>query len=164
MNKVIPLFAVICVLAGCSKEAPPGATSPSPLLTADRDRLWILLRASPVGDGRACDDYYLNPDDPRYQGRAQQCDFWTRHFADFLRINGFPMIEHQHLKEPAYWQWYVEKRGLISHCIKAVGTLSVTATGHEMAEHARLKHECDPYDDARNNQDMTPANLGIRYK
>ena len=163
MNKVIPLFAVICLLAGCSEKAPPEATSPSPLLSADRDRLWILLRASPVSDGRACDEYYLNRDDARYACRAQQCDGWTRDFADFLRINGFPTIEAAHLTDPTYWQWYLQRRQQKLDCWETIGTLPVDARGTERAEHTRRRNACDPYDDARNNQDLTPADLRIRF-
>ena len=163
MNKILILGFLTCLAAACSEEPADSASSPSPLLTADSDRLWILLRASRVGDGRVCKELYLQADDPRYQGRIQQCDFWTRDYADYLRINGFPTIEHQHLKEPAYWKWYLDKRGAISDCKTAIGNVCLRATSAESAEHTRRRRACDPYDDARNNQDLTPADLRIRF-
>lgn len=163
-SAILFVVAFLVLMTGCADETANEASLPSPLLTADSDRLWILARASRAGDGRKCKDLYLNPDDPRYQGLEQQCDSWTRDYADYLRINGFPTIEYQHLKEAVYWQWYLDKRQQISDCLTSVGNLSLTARGPERAEHARRRNECDPYDDARNNQELTPADLGIRFE
>ena len=158
------LGALLMLIAACSNESGNEASSPSPLLTADSDHLWILARASRVGDGRKCKDLYLNSDDPRYQGLEEQCDFWSRHYADYLRINGFPTIEQQHLKEPVYWQWYLNKRRTQLDCVNALGIPAVTVRGAEREAHRRRKNECDPYDDAVNNQKQSPVyDLGIRY-
>ena len=132
--------------------------------TADSDRLWILSRASRVGDGRKCTDLYLRPDDPRYQGLTQQCDSWTRDYADYLRLNGFPTIGYAHFQEPVYWEWYLDKRQQISDCVTAIGSVSLTATSAERAEHTRRRRACDPYDDAMYNEKRSTTNdLGIRY-
>lgn len=165
MNNILLLGLLTCLAAACTEEPADSASSPSPLLTADLDRLWILARASRVGDGRECKELYLQPDDPRYQGRIQQCDFWTRDYADYLRINGFLTIEHQHLKEPVYWKWYLDKRGAISDCKTAIGNVSLRATSVENAEHTRRRRACDPYDDSfYNNKLSISDDLGIRYK
>ncbi len=152
------------LIAACGDEPAIEASSPSPLVNADSDRLWILSRASRVGDARKCADLYLKPDDPRYQGLTPQCDFWTRDYADYLRLNGFPTIEYAHLQDRVYWEWYLDKRQQISACLTAIGNLSLTARGPERADHSRRRNECDPYDDARNNQKRTPTELGIRYR
>lgn len=158
------LGALLMLMAACSSEPGNEASSPSPLLTADSDRLWILARASRVGDGRQCKDLYLTPDDPRYRGLARQCDFWARDYADYLRINGFSSVAHTHLKDPAYWRWYIDKRGAVSFCKSALGDLPVGLRDqNQRTAHQYQKNQCDPYDDARNNLKLTPAELGINF-
>ena len=163
MKGTVLVAISIAVLSGCAEETPSDATFASPLLTADRDRLWILLRASRLGDGRDCQQHYLKPDDPRYQELEQKCDFWTRNFADYLRLNGFPSIERQHLQQTAYWQWYVAKRAAIQACRNALGVLSIPSTAEDRKEHYRHRNQCDPFDDAINNKKMTLTELGIQY-
>ncbi len=149
---------------GCSDDVRVGMTSPSPLLMADSDHLWILARASRVGDGRTCKELYLAPQDSRYQGLAQKCDSWTRNYADYLRLNGLPTIEYAHLQDPVYWAWYLDKRQQISDCVAASGNVSLRATSAERADHTRRRRACDPYDDALYNEKRSPIDdLGIRY-
>ncbi|RLA54430.1 MAG: hypothetical protein DRR42_01690 [Gammaproteobacteria bacterium] len=152
------------LIVACGDEPAVEATSSSPLLGADPDRLWILARASRVGDGKRCRDLYLAPEDPRYQELVKRCDSWTRDYADYLRINGFPTIEHQHLKDPAYWNWYIDKRQSQLDCVSALGTPAVTVRGAAREGHRRHKNECDPYDNALINLKRTPTDLGIRYQ
>lgn len=155
--------SLLVVLFGCSDTTPGDAAAPSPLLSADPDRLWILARASKVGDGRNCKEHYLAPDDPRYQALSEKCDRWSRHYAEYLALNGFPTIEHPHLQQPVYWEWYISKRQQISKCWSDIGDLPVTASGAERAEHTRQRNACDPYDDARKNYGKTPSDLGVRF-
>lgn len=157
------LLLSVFLLAACGEPSIEEASTPSPLIGADSDRLWILARASMVGDGRECRDLYLNPDDPRYQGVSERCDFWSRDYADYLRLNGFPTVEHLHLQEPEYWRWYLAMRETISDCRSGLGTLPVTADGAARAEHAHQRNACDPYDDALKNNDTTSVDLGIRH-
>ena len=161
--RLATLTMLIALVAACGKTPPEEATLPSPLLSGDTDRLWILARASRVGDGRECKELYLTPDDPRYQGLMQKCDSWTRNYADYLRINGYPTVEHPHLQETPYWSWYKEKRSSISDCWQQVGNLKIPSTSAERAEHSRNRNACDPYDDALNNQNLLPNQLGIQY-
>lgn len=163
MKSTVLVAISIAVLSGCAEDTPPGTALPSPLLTADRDRLWILLRASRLGDGRDCQEHYLVADDPRYQGMEQKCDFWTRNFADYLLLNGFPTIEQQHLQQTAYWQWFVQKRAEIQACRNALGVLAVPSTAEARREHYRHRNQCDPFDDAINSKKMTLTELGIQY-
>ena len=156
-------WGILLLLAACGEPTPEAPSTPSPLIGADSDHLWILARASLVGDGRDCKDLYLNPDDPRYEGLAQKCDAWSRHYADYLALNGFPTVEHGHLQDPAYWRWYLGMRQTISDCWQAIGNLPVTANGEQRAAHAGRRHACDPYDDALKNSNQTPAELGIRH-
>lgn len=163
MKSTVLVAIAIAVLSGCAEETPPGATLASPLLAADRDRLWILLRASRLGDGRDCQQHYLVPGDPRYQGLEQKCDFWTRNFVDYLALNGFPTVEHQHLQHKAYWQWFVAKRAEIQACRNTLGVLSIPSTAEARKEHYRHRNQCDPFDDAINNRKLTPTELRIQY-
>ena len=155
------LIVLVCLAA--SACGPPPAAIPSPLIDFDRDRLWVLLRASRVGDGRLCTDYYLAREDPRYTPRASECDNWTHDFADYLRLNGLPTVAPAHLQTPAYWSWYRQTRDRIGTCKKDVGYLAPDASGAQQLEHTQQRNACDPYDDARKNQQLTPALLGIRF-
>lgn len=163
MRYVILVITVLLVTA-CGKAPTEQASVPSPLTTAHGDRLWMLARASKVGDGRECKELYLAPDDPRYQSRVQQCDYWSRHYAEYLSLNGFPTIEHRHLQAPGYWQWFLAKRQSISDCWSVVGTLPVTANGEERAAHTRARKACDPYDNVVHNEGELPDELGIRHR
>lgn len=159
------LIAQLClILVACSGAPSDEPASPSPLIEGDSDRLWILARASRVGDGKECKELYSQPDDPRYQEKSKSCDGWSRHYADYLRVNGFPTVEYQHLMDPAYWRWYLAKRQQISDCKEALGYLPVgLRDADKRKEHQFQKNHCDPYDHARNNQKMTPESLGIRF-
>lgn len=154
---------LIIVLCACGKPPQEASSTRSPLLSAHGNRLWVLARASKVGNGRECKELYLAPDDPRYQSRVRQCDFWSRNYAEYLSVNGFPTIEHQHLQESGYWEWYLAMQQSISDCWSSVGTLSVTANGEERAEHTRARKACDPYDNLLHNEGKLPNQLGIRH-
>jgi hypothetical protein len=162
-TRTLSIGMVVALMAACGEETPIAATSPSPLLSAKPDQLWILARASRVGDGRKCRDLYLHPDDPRYQGLGTECDFWARNYADYLRLNGFPEVEVQHLKDPAYWQWYSDTRAGIQDCRNRLGVLSVEANVAAREEHYRQRNQCDPYDDAVNNKGLPSADLEVNY-
>lgn len=155
----------LVLLAACGDEPAVEATLPSPLPGADPDRLWILLRASRVGDGRKCADLYLMPEDPRYRELKQQCDFWTRDYADYLRLNGFPTIESAHLQEPVYWQWYLSKRQQSADCVRALGNVPLRASSTERADHTQRRRACDTYDNELYNKKRSPIDsFGIRYE
>ncbi len=157
------LIVLVCLAASACGPPPAAIVSPSPLIDFDRDRLWVLLRASRVGDGRLCADYYLARTDSRYTPRAARCDNWSRDFADYLRLNGLPTVEPAHLQTPAYWSWYRQTRDRIGACKKDVGYLAPDASGAKQLEHTHQRNACDPYDDARKNQQLTPELLGIRF-
>lgn len=164
MMRLVLTASVFVLFVACGDAPPDEASSPSPLLAADSDRLWILTRASRVGDGRECKELYLQPEDPRYQGRAERCEFWSRDYADYLALNGYPTVEYQHLKDAAYWRWYLAKRKQISNCKAELGNLPVgLRDADKRREHQFQKSQCDPYDHARNNQGETPESLGIRF-
>ncbi len=44
-----------------------------------------------------------------------------------------------------------------------LGNLKIPSTSAERAEHSRNRNACDPYDDALNNQNLLPNQLGIQY-
>ena len=154
----------VLLLAACGKAPPDGPSVPSPLIGADSDRLWILARASKVGDGRECKELYLNPEDPRYRGLAQKCDAWSRDYADYLAINGFPIVEYLHLQDPAYWRWYLEMRQQISDCKERLGNLPIgLRDADRRRQHQYDRNECDPYTHVTNNEGVAPNALGIRH-
>lgn len=157
------VFLAVALLVACGEAEREVAITPSPLIGADSDRLWILARSSKVGDGRECKELYLNVDDPRYQGLKQKCDHWSRNYADYLALNGFDTAEYRHLQDPAYWRWYIGMRESISACRSNVGSLSVTATSAERAAYDQARHACDPFDDAIKNGNQSPVDLGIRH-
>lgn len=162
---IIVCIGLLALLASCGEPAPNTASTPSPLLSADPDRLWILARVSKVGNGRVCKDHYLQPEDPRYQGLADTCDIWSRHYADYLALNGFPTIEHLHLQESVYWEWYLAKRQEISGCKKALGNLPMgLRDADKRRDHQYKKNQCDPYEHATNNKGILPNELGVRHR
>ena len=157
------VFLAAALLVACGESEPEVASTPSPLIGADSDRLWILARSSKVGDGRECKALYLDPEEPRYQGLKPKCDHWSRNYADYLGLNGFDTVEYRHLQDPAYWRWYLGMRESISACRSAIGSLSVTATSAERAAYDQARHTCDPFDDAIKNDGIMPDELGIRH-
>ena len=154
---------MVGLLAGCGEAPPEHALAPSPLVDTGPVRLWILIRASRIGDGRECVHVYLDSSQASDHRKVRQCARWTERFAEYLNVNGLSNVTAAHLQTPSYWEWYLAKRRSIADCRAAVGTLSVTANGDERAQHARRRAACDPYDDALNNQALGPAQLGIRY-
>ncbi len=155
------------VLAAC-EPAPPGeqaAVGDSPIASFDKTRLWILVRAARVGDGRKCADYYRAPDDVRYRGLQQTCEAWALNFTDYLRLNGLPSIEAAHLRELVYWEWYETTRQSIQECRSSHTPKGFNAeeTEEERLGRTNARNACDPYDDARNNNKQTPEDLGIRF-
>ncbi len=161
--RLATLTMLIALVAACGKTPPDEATLPSPLLSGDTDRLWILARASRVGDGRECKELYLTPDDPRYQGLVQKCDSWSRNYADYLRTNGYPTVVHPHLHDPSYWRWFSAKREQILGCKDRHASPPVGTPRAQRNEVRRLRNQCDPYDDALQNQALSPTDLGVRY-
>ena len=162
---LIVVFAA-AVLAAC-EPAPPGeqaAVGDSPIASFDKTRLWILVRAARVGDGRKCADYYRAPDDVRYRGLQQTCEAWTLNFADYLQLNGLPSVKAAHLRQLVYWDWYEDMRTRVADCRRSLGTLTGKVTGKQRAVHQKARNACDPYDDARNNNKQTPEDLGIQFK
>ena len=156
------------VLAAC-EPAPPGeqaAVGDSPIASFDKTRLWILVRAARVGDGRKCADYYRAPDDVRYRGLQQTCEAWTLNFADYLRLNGLPSIEAAHLRDLVYWEWYETTRQSILDCqSKYVPTgFNADETQEQRLTRTKAKYACDPWDDATKNDKQSPEDLGIQFK
>lgn len=123
----------------------------------------MLLRAARVGDGRQCANFFLDADDPRYAALKAPCQHWTRDIADYLRLNGLPTVEALHLQAPAYWLWVRQMRERIAQCKKDVGNPTPGASSTDLSENAQSRAACDPYDNARQNQGLTPETLGIRF-
>lgn len=161
------LLGALVLLGGCDEQSPPQESStPSPLADFDKDRLWILAKASPVGEGRRCAKFYREPEDPRYKPRAQECEAWSLDFVDYLRLNGLPALEPAHVRDLVYWDWFYAKSSDVVDCMKMVSERKVGA-GIGDAEARRQKTydhaACDPYTHATQNQKQTPEDLGIVF-
>ena len=162
------VFVVLAaaVLTACD-PAPPGqeeAVGDSPIASFDKDRLWLLLKASRVGDGRQCGDFYRAPDDVRYRGLADSCEAWTLNFADYLKLNGLPSVEAAHLRELVYWEWFETTRQSILDCqTQYVDQSFMNRPEAERLQRNTSRNACDPFDNARKNNKQTPEDLGIRH-
>lgn len=157
------LLAGSVLLAGCDDQSPAQeSTSPSPLAEFDKDRLWILAQASPVGEGRRCAKYYRAPEDPQYKSRAKECEAWSLKFVEYLRLNGLPTLEPGHVREAAYWDWFYAKNSEILDCKKAISDRKVEATDWAArTQNDQDRAACDPYTHATQNLKQTPEDLGI---
>lgn len=160
------VLLVIVALTACEpQQAAQEAVGASPIGSFDKTRLWILLKASRVGDGRRCSNFFRVPNDPRYIGRAKTCEAWTLDFTDYLRLNGLSTLEPAHLRDPVYWQWFENTRQSILDCQQRYVPKGFDATETQDQRLARTeaKYACDPYDNARKNNKQTPDDLGIRF-
>ena len=167
MKRWIIVVLAVAVLTAC-EPAPPGeeeTVGDSPIASFDKDRLWILVKASRVGDGRQCGDFYRTPADPRYRGLQQTCEAWTLNFADYLRVNGLPTIEAAHLRELVYWEWFETTRQAVLDCKQqyvSQGFNPDETTAQHLAKN-EASNRCDPWDDATKNNKQSPNDLGIRF-
>ncbi len=164
--KHIALIAALMTLAACGGEnaGKESDDTPSPIASFDKDRLWILTRASRVSDGRKCSDYYRAPDDPRYAALTTECDAWSLNFTEYLRINGLPTIEPAHVQSTTYWEWFKQKKAVINECRNALPPREPSGRITEASqERSRVFDACDPYDDATRNKKQTPSDMGINY-
>ena len=166
MKRWVYVMVAAVVLTACEPQpVEQEAVGPSPIASFDKTRLWILVRAARLGDGRKCADYYRAPDDVRYRGLAQSCEAWTLNFADYLRINGLPTIEAAHLRDLVYWEWFETTKQTIQDCTSQyVPRGFQKRTGAEVQAERTNRNACDPYDDALNNNKQTPEDLGVRFK
>ena len=159
------LLAGSVLLAGCDDQSPAQeSTSPSPLAEFDKDRLWILAQASPVGEGRRCAKYYRAPEDPQYKSRAKECEAWSLKYVEYLRLNGMPTLQPAHVREATYWDWFYAKNSEVVDCMKAVAERKVGAGFEDAAARRQKTHDhiaCDPYTHATQNLKQTPEDLGI---
>ena len=157
------LLAGSVLLAGCDDQSPAQeSTGPSPLADFDKDRLWMLTQASPIGEGRRCAKFYRAPEDPRYKPRAQECEAWSLDFVEYLRLNGLPTLEPAHVRDLVYWDWFYAKNSEILECTNEVNARKVGPT--DWAARTQNNHDraaCDPFTHATQNLKQTPEDLGI---
>jgi hypothetical protein len=124
----------------------------------DKDRLYIILVAASMND--QCGKYYAEPSDPRYSGLAPNCDRWERRTMDWLRANGVPQIEPEHLRERAFWTWYQQTLDAHKQCQEAVRIANPPGTpGGRYAEEFS---KCDPYGRATRVEKLSLEQLGIQ--
>jgi hypothetical protein len=151
----LTLLAVGCGEANGVGSAAP--VTPSPLLTMDADRLWILLWAR--GDmAPGCGKFYANPSDPRHADQALPCARWERSALEMLRANDLAGIEIEHLRDPQFWGWYYQKAAEIARCSAEGLKAADSATGAGR----RRRLSCDPYERVTLLEAKTMAEVGIR--
>jgi hypothetical protein len=153
MTKIILTLFIfsLLTLGGCNDESMKKKTSTSPLLTADKDWLYLVIRAH--GGLRAfCYDYYASPKDPRYSIYKENCTKIELGLRDHLRLNKFPNIEVEHLRSAALGAWWQDQMKNIQNCQK----------NHI---YASLKWKnCEPLYKKRKGNKLTFQDIGIYGK
>lgn len=148
MRLFLAIFMPCLFLAGCGESAEDNNVSipPSPLIDADKDRLWIVMNAGP-GIRLFCENYYASPEDPRYAGNEAKCTVWELDSVDHLKINGFADIRVEHMRDPALFTWWREYQNGIHQCMNGkVG---------------KAQRYCDPYQKALGENG--PQGIGVNY-
>jgi hypothetical protein len=141
-------------LLGCG--APESATpSSSPLLSMDSDRLWILLQAAKVNP--RCRELYAGSTDPRITGLAEKCAATERRVLAWLQANGAGEVEAEHLREAAFWSWYLNRVAQIQKCRSEARAMPSVATSARMTAEA----SCDPYERLIGVEKRGLADVGI---
>lgn len=120
----------------------------------DSDRLWVLVAAGGIEPNR-CRDYYRGDDEALRNALRDECKRWEQEVVKYLRLNGLPTLEPEHLAEPYYIDWFYAKAEAITACRKGLPV--------NPGEGRRRRNACDPWDEIRFNQRKTPAEAGIVF-
>jgi hypothetical protein len=154
------VLALAFLALGCGEPEAPvptaGAT-PSPLLSMDPERLWILLWAREDMDP-SCGKFYESPEDPRYSDRRGRCERWELNATEMLRANGVADVRVEHLREEAFWRWYGAVGEQIAQCsADALRSNELPASSRQTASMS-----CDPYRKLTQVERRSVADIGIR--
>ena len=151
----IVVTALLAIAIGCAEEdvASPRSVGPSPLPAFDSDRLWILLNANGMADVR-CKDYYRGEAALRDALRGR-CTQWEKDIVAYLRLNGLPTLEVEHMREPYFYDWYLAKSEAISDCVSQIPPTS--------SENLRKRNACNPWEDVAFNKKLSSEKLGIVF-
>jgi hypothetical protein len=141
MRRRAALVLAVAALGGCDEPvravtaAPPREVGPSPLVGADPDRLRVILYfANYVG---GCGEYFKTPTDPRYIDRGLRCEGASLDQVDWLRANGFPTVQVEHVRAPEFFESQRAMDAQIVRCREA----ALAPDGSAAWNQARL---CDP--------------------
>jgi len=129
------------------------SVGPSPLPTFDQDRLWILLHAR--GDANMiCREYYRG-DAATREALKGKCGEHETSLVAYLRLNGLPTLEPEHLRDGYYMNWVSERIKSIYAC-----QMSIPVPPLDNLEKQRA---CDPWAEATVNRRETIQSLGIVF-
>jgi hypothetical protein len=144
------LILALALLACGSSE--PAAARPSPLLAMDADRLWVLLQAAKINP--RCRELYAGSTDPRVTGLAEKCAEAERSAVAWLHANDVAHARVEDLREPTFWQRYMEHAARIQACQHN----AEPGTSMFWSEF----HACDPYDRITRVEKKSLADAGYQ--
>jgi len=97
---------------------PARNVGPSPLVGVDPERIYTILHFSDAYVSE-CRRYFEAPTDPRYVQMGLQCEGNELTMVDWLRVNGFPSVQPEHLREREFWESQTGLRERIGACRRA---------------------------------------------
>jgi len=138
---------------------PARQVGPSPLVGADAERIYSVLHFTQAYDPR-CQNYFAAPTDPRYVQIGLKCEGNVLDMTDWLRVNGFPTLEPEHVKADAFWEQQAGVYREMALCRRAVGA----RTDLSAAKSFLAKVACDPIEKLPENYAGFPDQVaaGIR--
>ena len=147
---------LLALAAGCGEPdvAAQRDVGPSPLSSADDERLYILFRAGGYGPGQ-CRPYYVGDslDDKERAAYREVCERWSAKWATFFQLNGFPTVEPEHIG-PAYF-------GVMKRVGDRISTCASQHTLGSSPDWLEKQNACDPYDREVSNKGLKPSDIGI---
>jgi len=146
---------VTLLMSGCGDGPAVGGGSVrlSPLPAFDKDRLWILLHSRSDAN-LICQEYYRGDDATRVALKGK-CGEHESSLVAFLRVNGLPTLEPEHLRDGYYMDWLAQKIESIYQCKMAIAVPPL--------ENLEKRRACDPWEDALGNRRATVESLGIVF-
>jgi hypothetical protein len=144
MRSAVALLGLAVGVVGC--DAPlsavlgilPRRVGPSPLAGADPERIHAILYFSQAYLPE-CGRYFASPTDPRYVQFGLKCEANELNMVDWLRANGFPTVQPEHLRAAEFW----ESRARLEKQIDACRKVIFDGPG-ELLEKSTKAAPCDP--------------------
>lgn len=101
-----------------------------------------------------CDEYYQGDTDLR-AALEPKCGARERRLLAYLRLNGVPNLEPEHLAGPFLGDFVRGRLSEFQRCRDAIPAFPLSNIPERRA--------CDPWDDATVNRKETPQSLGIVF-
>jgi hypothetical protein len=141
--RVLCVLGVLVLACGGEEGAAVGAqgreqATPSPISDADAERVFQILSLANVYNER-CGLYFGAPSDPRYAGGERQCEELALYHVDWLRANGFPSVQLEHVRGREFWAGQAKVQEEMRRCEEVI-----EAGPGDRMEKLRKQNECDP--------------------